>query len=103
MIKNIIGNIKKSEKKAEKVIASSKKKAKEIIEEAYREATEIMKEAEREAKAMSAEAEDRAKSDAAGEAVKLEEVNKKRLAQIKTISEANREKAIKKVVQGIIS
>lgn len=103
MIKNIIGKIKKSEKKAEKVVASSKKKAKEIVEEAYRSAAEILKEAEREAKAMSAEAEDKAKSDAAGEGVKLGEENKKRLAQIKNISETNREKAIKKVVQGIIS
>ena len=102
MIKNIIGQIKKAEKKAEKVITSSKKKSKEIIEEAYRKATEILKEAEKKVKVMSVEAEDEAKRDAAGEAVKLEKDYKSRLAEIKSISETNQEKAIKKIVQRII-
>jgi V/A-type H+-transporting ATPase subunit G/H len=102
MINNIICQIKKAEKKAEKVIASSKKKSKEIIEDSYRRATEILKEAEKEAKAMSAKAEDEAKGDAAGEAAKLEKEYKNRLVQIKGISETNREKAIKKIVQRII-
>ena len=103
MINNIISQIKKAEKKAEKVIASSKKKSKEIIEGSYRRANDILKEAEKEAKAMAAKAEDEAKDDAADEAANLEKEYKSRLEQIKNISDANREKAIKKIVQRIIS
>jgi vacuolar-type H+-ATPase subunit H len=103
MINNIISQIKKAEKKAEKVIASSKKKSKEIIEESYRRSTEILKGADKEVKTMSVKAEDEAKSDAEGKAAELGKEYKNRLEQLKSISETNREKAIKKIVQRIIS
>ena len=102
MIDNIINQIKKTEKKAKEIIASSKKEHSSIIEEAYRKAEEIIKGAEKEVGAMIAEAGERAKKEAVMEAVKMEKDFNQRTAEIKSISEANQEKAIEKIVQRIL-
>lgn len=102
MIDNIINQIKKTEKKAKEIVASSKKDYSSIIEEAYKKAEEITKYAEKEVKAMLSEADNKAKKEAAIEAVKMEKDFNQELVKIKNISETNREKAIKKIVQRIL-
>jgi len=102
MINNIINQIKETEKKAKEIAASSKKGSTGIIEEAYREAAKILKEAEKEVKVMYIEAENKAKRDAGKEAARLEKDFDRRLAEIKDISKANQEKAIKKIIQRIV-
>jgi vacuolar-type H+-ATPase subunit H len=102
MIDNIINQIKKTEKKAKEIVASSKKEYSSIIEEAYKKAEKITKDAEKEVKVMLEDARSKAKNEAAVEAAKLEKDFNLELAEIKNISEANREKAIKKIVQGIL-
>ena len=102
MIDNIINQIKKTEKKAKEIIGSSKKEYSSIIEEAYRKAEEIIKGADKEVKVMMAEADDKAKKEAAMEVVKMEKDFNQELAEIKNISETNREKAIEKIVQRIL-
>jgi len=102
MIDNIINQIKKTEKKAKEIVASSKKDYSSIIEEAYKKAEEIIKGAGKEVKVMMAEADSKAKKEAAMEAEKREKDLNKELVKIKNISETNREKTIKKIVQRIL-
>ena len=102
MIENIIKKIKKTEKKAKEIVASSRKEHSNIIEEAYKKAEEITKDGEKEVKVMLEEAHSRAKKEAAVKAAKLEKDFNQELVEIKNISETNREKAIKKIVQGIL-
>lgn len=102
MIDNIINQIKKTEKKAKEIITSSKKEYTVIIEEAYRKAEEIIKGADKEVKTMFTEADGKAKKEAAEEAVKLEKDFNQKVVEIKNISEANRENAIRKIIQRIL-
>jgi len=102
MIDNIINQIKETEKKAKEIAASSKKESTKIIEKAYKEAEKILKEAEKEVKVIFAEAENKAKHDAGREAAGLEKDFDRRLAEIKDISKANQEKAIKKIIERIV-
>ena len=102
MIDNIINQIKKTEKKAKEIVASSNKEYSSIIEEAYKKAEEITKDAEKEVKVMLEEARGKAKKEAAMEAAKLEKDFNRDLVEIKNISETNREKAIKKIIQRIL-
>ncbi len=102
MIDNIINQIKKTEKKAKEIVASSKKEYSSIIEDSYRKAEEIIKGADKEVKSMIAEADDKAKKEATIEAAKMEKDFNQRAVEIKNVSEANREKAIEKIIQRIL-
>ncbi|MFA5014762.1 MAG: hypothetical protein WC549_04415 [Actinomycetota bacterium] len=102
MIDNIINQIKKTEKKANEIIVASKKEYTGIIEETYRNAEEIIKGADKEVKTMLTEADVKAKKEAALEAVKLEKDFSQKIVEIKNISEANRENAIKTIIQRIL-
>ena len=102
MIDDIIDQIKKTEKKANEIIAASKKEYTGIIEEAYRNAEEIIKGDDKEVKTMLAEADVKAKKEAALETVKMEKDFDRKIVEIKNISEANRENAIKTIIQRIL-
>jgi vacuolar-type H+-ATPase subunit H len=102
MIKDIIGQIKESEKKAEEIIAYSKKESSKIIEKAYRKANSKLQNTEKKAKKLLNEAEARAIEDANIEKTRLEAEYDKKIKAIRDDSRGKREEAIQKLVDRVL-
>ena len=102
MIKDIIEQIKESEKKAKDIIASSKKESSKIIEKAYQKANTQLKNTEKKAKKLLREAEAKAIEDARKEKVRLEAEYDKKIKAIRDGSSIKEEEVIKKLVNRVL-